>query len=79
MFGLSSVIIGLSLFKRVGFMKATTMVILGTVIYKACLQIAVVIGLPSDYNKLLMAVLFVVALLFGKTGKIKLKRREKNA
>lgn len=60
-------------------MKATTMVILGTVIYKACLQIAVVIGLPSDYNKLLMAVLFVVALLFGKTGKIKLKRREKNA
>ena len=78
-FGLSSVIIGLSLFKRVGFMKATTMVILGTVIYKACLQIAVVIGLPSDYNKLLMAVLFVVALLFGKTGKIKLKRREKNA
>ena len=78
-FGLSSVIIGLSLFKRVGFMKATTMVILGTVIYKACLQIAVVVGLPSDYNKLLMAVLFVVALLFGKTGKIKLKRREKNA
>ena len=74
-----AVIIGLSLFKRVGFMKATTMVILGTVIYKACLQIAVVIGLPSDYNKLLMAVLFVVALLFGKTGKIKLKRREKNA
>lgn len=77
-FGLSSVIIGLSLFKKVGFMKATTMVILGTVIYKACLQIAVEIGLPSDYNKLLMAVLFVIALLFSKFGK-KSKRREKNA
>lgn len=77
-FGLSSVIIGLSLFKKVGFMKATTMVILGTVIYKACLQIAVEIGLPSDYNKLLMAVLFVAALLFRKMGK-KSKRREKNA
>ncbi len=79
-FGLSSVIIGLSPFKRVGFMKATTMVILGTIIYKACLQIAVVIGLPSEYNKLLMAVLFVIALVFsgtlqGKSG----KRREKNA
>ena len=79
-FGLSSVIIGLSLFKRVGFMKATTMVILGTIIYKACLQIAVVIGLPSEYNKLLMAVLFLIALVFsgtllGKSG----KRREKNA
>lgn len=79
-FGLSSVIIGLSLFKRLSFMKATTMVILGTVIYKACLQIAVVIGLPSEYNKLLMAVLFVLALIFsgalkGKSG----KRRDKNA
>lgn len=77
-FGLSSVIIGLSLFKKVGFIKATTMVILGTIIYKACLQIAVEIGLPSDYNKLLMAVLFVAALLFSKVGK-KTKRREKNA
>lgn len=78
-FGLSSVIIGLSVFKRVGFMKATTMVILGTVIYKACLQIAVVIGLPSEYNKMLMAVLFVIAIVFSKAGANKTKRREKNA
>lgn len=79
-FGLSSVIIGLSLFKRIGFMKATTMVILGTIIYKACLQIAVVIGLPSEYNKLLMAILFVLALIFSGTLKGKPgKRREKNA
>lgn len=79
-FGLSSVIIGLSVFKRVGFMKATTMVIFGTIIYKACLQIAVVIGLPSEYNKLLMAVLFVLALVFSGTLKERTKkRRDKNA
>lgn len=80
-FGLSSVIIGLSLFKRIGFMKATTMVILGTVIYKGVLQIAVVIGLPSEYNKALMAVLFVLALVFsGNLKKEVNKRREaKNA
>ena len=76
--GLSSVIIGLSLFKKVGFMKATTMVILGTICYRACLQIAIEIGLPSDYNRLLMAVLFVIALLFSRFKK-KSKRREKNA
>ena len=76
--GLSSVIIGLSLFKKVGFMKATTMVILGTICYRACLQIAVEIGLPSDYNRLLMAVLFVLAILFSRMGK-KAKRREKHA
>ncbi|MDE6413052.1 MAG: ABC transporter permease [Eubacterium sp.] len=79
-FGLSSVIIGLSLFKRIHFMKATTMVILGTIIYKACLQIAIVIGLPSEYNKALMAVLFVLALIFSGTFKDKVKkRREKHA
>ena len=80
-FGLSSVIIGLSVFKKVGFMKATTMVVFGTIIYKACLQIAVVIGLPSEYNKVLMAVLFVLALVFSGTLKEKTsrKRGKKNA
>lgn len=76
-FGLSSVIIGLTLFKKVGFMKATTMVILGTVIYKGCLQIAVSLGLPSDYNKLLMSVLFVLALVIS--GVLEKKGAKKNA
>lgn len=76
--GLSSVIIGLSLFKKLSFMKATTMVILGTVCYRACLQIAVEIGLPSDLNRMLMAVLFVAAILFSRMGK-RSKRREKHA
>ena len=64
-FGLSSVIIGLSLFGRLRWMKPTTMVIIGTVLYKGCLQVAVSLGLPSDYNKLLMAALFVVALMLS--------------
>nr|MDE6659400.1 ABC transporter permease [Eubacterium sp.] len=75
-----SKVLGLSLFKRLHFMKATTMVILGTIIYKACLQIAIVIGLPSEYNKALMAILFVLALIFSGTFKDKVKkRREKHA
>lgn len=77
-FGLSSVIIGLIVFKKVKFMKATTMVILGTIIYKTCLQIALVLGLPSEYNKLLMALLFVIALIVSGTFSGK-KRRVKNA
>lgn len=66
-FGLSSVIIGLTIFRKVKFMKPTTMVIIGTLIYRACLQIAMSLGLPSDYNKLLMAVLFVIALVVSRT------------
>lgn len=61
--GLASLIIGMSLFYRVRFMKPTTKVIIGAVIYQACLSLAMAIGIPSAYNKLLMAVLFTVALI----------------
>lgn len=64
--GLASVIIGLSLFKKLSFMKATTMVILGSIAYKACLSVALEIGLPPNYLKLLMAVIFTMAIVFSK-------------
>lgn len=63
--GLASVIIGLSLFKKLSFMKATTMVVLGSVLYKACLSIALALGLPTEYLKLLMALLFTLALVLS--------------
>ena len=63
--GLASVIIGLSLFKRVKFMKGTTMVILGSLVYKAAYQIVLSVGLPTDYNNLMKALIFLVALVLG--------------
>lgn len=63
--GLASVIIGTSLFRKVRFMKGTTKVIIGAVIYKACLAVALALGLPTEYLKLLMAVLFTIALVAG--------------
>ncbi len=74
--GLASVIIGLSVFKRVSFMKATTMVILGSILYKACLSTALALGLPTEYLKLLMAILFTVALVLS--GKLNTKGRGLN-
>lgn len=67
--GLASVIIGLSVFKKVKFMKATTMVILGSVLYKAFLSAALALNLPTEYLKLLMAVLFTLALVFSEKFK----------
>lgn len=71
--GLASVIIGLSVFKKVKFMKPTTMVILGSILYKAFLSAALALNLPTEYLKLLMAVLFTLALVFSEklTGKKK--------
>ncbi len=72
--GLASVIIGLSVFKKVTFMKATTMVILGSILYKAFLSAALAMNLPTEYLKLLMAVLFTLALVFSEKFKGKKKR-----
>lgn len=63
--GLASVIIGLSLFRGIRRLRATTAVVLGSIAYKACLSVALALGLPTEYLKLLMAALFVLALLVG--------------
>lgn len=60
---LASVIIGTSIFKKVKFIKSTTAVVFGAIIYKACLTIAMQLGLPTNYLKLLMAVIFTFALV----------------
>nr|WP_319487521.1 ABC transporter permease [uncultured Caproiciproducens sp.] len=60
---LASVIIGTNLFRKIKFVKATTAAVFGAIIYKACLVVAMQLGLPTDYLKLLMAVLFTVALI----------------
>lgn len=66
---LASVIIGTGVFRRVKFMKLTTMAIFGAILYKACLQIALAIGLPNYYLRLLMAVLLTIAIVSQKIGK----------
>lgn len=61
--GLASVIIGTSIFKGVRFLKPTSMVLIGSVLYRACLAAAMQMGLPTNYLKLLMAAIFTVALV----------------
>ncbi len=76
--GLASLIIGLSVFSRVHRMKATTKVILGAIIYQACLTIAQRLGMPSAYNKLIMAIIFTIALVLSERKKIKTKATKKS-
>lgn len=70
--GLASVIIGTSLFKNLTFMKATTAVLLGSVIYKACVAAALKFFEPQDM-KLITAVLFLIILIIGMERKKKVK------
>ncbi len=68
-FGLATVIIGTTIFKKEGFVKGTTAVVVGSVIYKVCIQIAISLGLPANLLKLVTAVLFLVILVVGNRQK----------
>ena len=67
--GLASVIIGISLLKKVSFIRVTTSVIIGSIIYKACVAIAIKLGMPSSDLKMITAVLFLVILVLGMDRK----------
>lgn len=68
-FGLATVIIGVALFGRVGFVKGTTAVVVGSVLYKFCIQLALSLGMPANMMKLITAVLFLLVLVVsGRKG-----------
>ena len=70
--GLASVIIGTSLFRKVTLLKATSAVLIGSVIYKACVAIALRSFEPQAM-KLITAVLFLIILLISMERKKKVK------
>ena len=70
--GLASVIIGTSIFKNISFFKKTTAVIIGSVIYKACVALALRSFEPQDM-KLITAALFLIILVISLDKKKKVK------
>lgn len=68
-FGLAAVIIGTTLFRKMSVVKATTAVMIGSIFYKVCIQVAISLGLPSNLMKLATAVLFLLILVLGNKRK----------
>ena len=49
--------------------KGTTAVLLGSILYKFCIQIAISVGLPANMLKFITAVLFLLVLVAaGRKG-----------
>ena len=83
--GLANVIIGTQLLKRVGFIRSTTAVIIGSIIYKARVSIALLlndlhiggldISIPVTASdlKLITSVLFLIILVVSPSGGKKVK------
>lgn len=71
--GLASVIIGINTLKNISPIKATTAVIAGSVIYKACYAAAIELGLEPSDLKLVTAALFLGILVWSRDKKRKVK------
>lgn len=71
--GLASVIIGTSMLKKVSVLKGTSAVMIGAVIYKACVAVAIRNFEPQSM-KLITAVLFLIILIISMERKSKVKK-----
>ena len=85
--GLANVIIGTQLFKRFGFVKSTTSVIIGSIVYKACVSLALLlndipvnlgflrftISVTASDLKLITAILFLIILVLSSSRGKKVK------
>ncbi|MBR5225441.1 MAG: ABC transporter permease [Clostridia bacterium] len=70
----ASVIVGTQLLKGIRFLRATTAVVLGSILYKACVALALNFGLSPFDLKLVTAVLLLVIIILGSDRK-KVKHR----
>lgn len=85
--GLANVIIGTQLLKSFGFVKATTAVIIGSIVYKACVSLALSLGdtaihlgsvtisfpVTASDLKLITAILFLIILVVSSSRGRKVK------
>ncbi|MDY3280701.1 MAG: ABC transporter permease [Eubacteriales bacterium] len=74
--GLASVIIGMNLLGKLSFVKNTTAVIVGAMIYKMCVSLAIACGLGASDLKLITSALFLLILC---TSLIQKKGAKKHA
>ena len=66
-------ILGTKLLKRFHSVKATTAVIFGSIVYKACVSLAIALGMAASDLKLITAVLFLIILVASNRKERKVK------
>ncbi len=72
-FGLAAVIIGTRIFTNRQKINSSTAAIVGSIIYKACVALALSLGLVPQDLKLVTAVLFLAILILGGARRKKVK------
>ncbi len=71
--GLASLVLGMKLLERFDFMKDTTKVLVGSILYKASIALAIALGFSANSMKLITAIIFLVILIAGRKKRKKVK------
>ena len=71
----ASVIVGSQLMRGLRFLGATTAVVLGSILYKGCVALALSMGLSPFDLKLVTAALLLVIIIAGGQNRKKVKHR----
>ena len=69
----SNVIIGMQIMKRMSFMKPTTAVIIGSILYRAIISYAMGIGIKPKNLKLVTAIILLIILVLNNIEKKSIK------
>ncbi|MCI5643113.1 MAG: ABC transporter permease [Peptoniphilus sp.] len=72
--GLAAVVLGIKLLENLSYIKDSTKVLIGSILYKASIALAIAIGFSANSMKLITAIIFLVILIAGRR-----KKRVKNA
>lgn len=64
--GLAAVVLGMKLLESLDFMKDTTKVLVGSILYKASIALAIACGFSANSMKLITAAIFLVILIAGR-------------
>ena len=67
--GLASVIMGTSLLKKVTFLRVTSSVVIGSILYKGCVALTMYAGVNANAIKLVTSMLFLIILVISMDRK----------
>lgn len=75
--GLAAITMGINIFKKVRIIRPTTMVVLGSILYKGAIALALKLGLEATDLKLITALIVIAALSLNKKNlSFKIRRKQ---
>jgi len=73
--GLASIVIGSSIFERIGFINSSIICIVGTLLYRTSIALSLRVGFDPSDLKLISSIIVVIVLSIGNSGGLFTRRK----